>query len=181
MNEPKTLAVGDTAEWTFTLADYPASIWTLHYSLFNLNNAYAFDAVVSGDDHVVNLLPSVTSNWAPGRYDWTAYVTNVAGDRQVVAQGVITLTPDPSAGVPYDGRSHARKMLEALEALLENRATSADLDMIRGTYADRTIERQPEKLTELRDKYKAEVAVEDREVAIKRGENVPRGVKVRFT
>jgi len=180
MNEPKKIAVGDNASWSRTLTDYPASIWTLHYSLFNASNAYNFDATANGDEHAVALLANTTEGWAPGRYDWTAYVTNVANDRHVVATGVITLAPDPAAGVPFDGRSHARKMLEALEAALENRATSEDLDMIRGTYGDRTIERNPARLIELRDKYKQEVAAEDRQAAIKRGEKVPRGTKVRF-
>jgi len=180
MSEPKKIAVGDNAEWTATLPDYPASVWTLHYALFNAANAYNFDASASDDDHAVNLLASVTTAWIPGRYDWTAYVTNTANERKVINQGVIIITPDPSKGTPYDGRSHARKMLEALEAALENRATKADLDMIRGTFGDRTIERKPEQLIMARDKYKSEVATEDRQAAIKRGDRVPRSVKVRF-
>ncbi len=37
-----------------------------------------------------------------------------------------------------DTRSHARKMLDALNALIEGRATAGDLDVVRTAINDRT-------------------------------------------
>lgn len=181
MTEPKTIAAGDSKTWLKSLPDYKASDgWVLHYALFNGTATWNFDAIAEGDDHRVNLIVSITTTWTPGRYDWTAYVTRGAEEREVVDGGQIIIGADPASGQPYDGRTHARKMLDALEAVIEKRATGSDLDLIRGTYGERAIERDPEKLIVWRDQYKREVADEDAAAALVRGEKRPNKIKMTF-
>lgn len=178
--EPGTITTGDSMSWNVSLPDYPAGDWVLHYAMFNAGGNYAFDAGADGVTHVVSLAIADTAAWTPGRYDWTAYVTR-GTERKVITTGTFIIKPDPTAGTNYDARSHARKMLDAIEAALENRATTQQLDMIRGTFGDRAIELAPEKLIVARDKYKAEVATEDRQAKMQRGERVPRNIKIKFT
>jgi len=178
-NEPGKITSGDSVSWTRVVADYKASDgWVLHYAMFNAAANYSFDGVASGDDHAINLVSADTAGWSAGRYDWTAYVTKGA-DRHVVTTGALIVTPDPTAGVNYDGRTHARKMLEALEAVIEKRATASDMDLVRGTFGGREVERDPAKLIEWRDKYKKDVESEEGEAALARGERVT-GNKIKF-
>ena len=76
-------------------------------------------------------------------------------------------------------------MLDAIEALLENRATSSQIDIVKAQHGsqngDRAIERDTEQLLVLRDRYKAEVDSEERAASLARGERVPSSIKVRFT
>lgn len=179
--EPVKIAAGDSLSWTRALTDYPAGDgWTLHYALFNAIAAYSFASTPDGDAHQVDVPSATTEAWAPGRYDYTAYVTHTDGTRRSLFAGVLTITPNPAAGTPHDGRTHARKMLDAIEATIEGRASKHDLDLVRGQFGERAAERAPEKLIEWRDKYRAEVDAEERAAAIARGERRPRNIKARF-
>lgn len=182
--EPREIAASDSLSWERSLTDYPASEgWTLHYALFNATAAYTIDSTADGDTHIVSVDSATTAAWTAGRYDWTAYVTHTDGRRKSLFTGVIKITPDLSQ--PYDGRSHARKMLDAIEAVLEGRATAQEIDLIKAQRGiqgdDRAIERDTAALIPLRDKYKAEVAAEERAAALVRGEKQPRNIKIRFT
>lgn len=181
MTEPKTIVAGDSKTWLKILPDYKASEdWVLHYALFNGSGAYNFAAVAEGEDHRVDLLASITSTWTPGRYDWTAYVTRGAEEREVVDGGQFIIGADPSSGQPYDGRTHARKMLDALEAVIEKRATGSDLDLIRGTYGERAVERDPEKLIVWRNQYMREVESQEAAADLAKGIKRPNKIKVSF-
>ncbi len=180
--EPGKIAAGDSLNWTRSLPAYPAGEgYTLHYALFNATAAYTIDSVADGDDHLVNVDGTETSSWTPGRYDWTAYVTGPNGFRQSLFGGTMVVTPDLSSGAPYDGRSHARKMLDAIEAALEGRATADEMDLIKAQFGERAVERRSADLIVARNKYRTEVETEERAAALERGERRPRNIKVRFT
>lgn len=184
MTEPREITVGDSLSWKRSLSDYPASAgWKLHYALFNATAAYTIASFADGDDHAVSVPGTTTASWTAGRFDWSAYVTHADGRRVSLFTGAIKILPDLSQ--PYDGRTHARKMLDAIEAVLEGRATSQEIDLVKAQRGingdDRAIERDTAALIPLRDKYKAEVAAEERVAAIARGDKRPRNVKIRFT
>lgn len=177
---PREFSAGDTLDFSETVSAYAASDgWTLHYGLFNAIAAITLDSVADGDAHQFSETATATATWAEGRYDWTRYVTHGDGRRVSLAHGQIKILTDLAG--PRDGRSHARKMLEAIEAQLENRATRDDLDMLRGRFKEREIERDKGALIVARDKYKAEVADEETALAITNGEGVSGNIKVRFT
>lgn len=74
--------------------------------------------------------------------------------------------------------SHARTVLAAIEAVIERRAT---LDQQRYTIDGRSLDRTPlPDLMEMRRRYKAEVANQEREINIRHGKSTGRAVKVRF-
>lgn len=167
--EPISIIPGDTAKWTRRLANYPASAgWALSYELLNASHRYEIHAVGAGDEYRVVVSAQTTQTYASGSYDWRARVTN-ADEVYTVDTGRITVAP--SFAAVGDVRSHARRALDNIEAVLEGRATSATAEYeING----RRLKYIP--LTELhamRTKYQREVATEE-------GKSGPRGVSGRI-
>lgn len=168
--EPFALIVGDTAKWTRKLDAYPASAgWALNYELVNAQHRYEIAAVADGDAFRILITARTTEGYTAGDYDWRARVTNADGEVYTVATGRMTVAP--SFGAAVDGRSHARRTLEAIEAVLEGRATSAtaeyEINGRRLKYISLT------ELHSMRSKYQREVAAEE-------GVSGPRGVSGRI-
>jgi hypothetical protein len=177
--EPTAACAGDTWRWSRSLSDYPASTWTLTYTLINASGKVTVAATVDGDTHAVSVPPATTAAYSAGRYDWVAHVSD-GTDRYQVGAGSINVLPDLSAASTYDGRSHARKMLDAINAMLEGRATSAQLDLVSTDFDGRKMDRRPDELIKMRDRYAAAVAQEEQAAALARGEKIGRMIQVRF-
>lgn len=179
--EPTQARAGDTWGWTRTLADWPAGDWALTYTLVNAASRIQFTAAADGTAHRVSLAAATTAAYAEGRYDWVAHVSDGV-DRHQVGAGALVVLPDlAAAGVTaHDGRSHARRMLEAIESLLEGRALSGDLDLVRAAHGELSAERDLRTLLQLRAQYAAAVTQEDAARRIARGERDPRLLQVRF-
>ena len=121
--EPAALNAGDTAKWLKTLADYPASEgWLLAYSLVNALGRITFSAAAQGDSYLVNVLPAATTGWAPGIY---AYRATASKSPEVYTVGSGSITIKPAFSAALDARSQAARTLEAINATLEGRASSA--------------------------------------------------------
>ena len=178
--EPTELNVGDTWKWTKTLADYPASTWTLSYSFKSSVGGFAVAATALGDDHSVTVAYGTTSGYTAGFYSWVASVTN-GSERYIVDSGTCTLNPDYRAGTAtaaYDGRSHARIVLDAIEAVIEGRAT---VDQQEYEIAGRRLKRMAiADLLKFRQHYKAEVAAEINAEKIRNGTGTGRRIQFRL-
>ena len=166
-SEPTSARAGDTWTWARTdLTDYPASAWALVYALRNAAAAIDITATAQPDDsYLISVAPSVTATYTPGRFDWYAHVqqtedidgTPTVTARHQVASGQIQIQPDISAAVARDTRTWARRLLDAVEAALEARATADEIDLITQTVGDRTLTRDRATLLELRTKLLLEV------------------------
>lgn len=158
--EPQTFRAGDFLTWSKSLTDYPANAgWSLAYTLINAAGKITINASVSGADHLVSVPAATTATYVAGGYTWMARVTK-ATEIYTIGQGSIEILPNlAAAGVlTYDGRSHAKIMLEAIEAAFEGRASSTQLEYeISGR---RVRNMTPEELIKWRSFYKAEVAKE---------------------
>ncbi len=76
-----------------------------------------------------------------------------------------------------DDRSHARKVLDAIEAFIEGN----DLQAAAVVIGERQIRNIPiPELLKLRQRYLQEVAVEDQKAAIARGEGIGRRIQFRM-
>lgn len=185
--ETNVCHAGDTITWLRDLPDYPSPAYTLHYSLSNAASVIKIDALAEAGKHRVMVTAVNSAKWQPGRYDWIAYVANGAGQRYVVDQGVTLIRANPAGTVAVDTRTHARRMLDAIEAALEKRASTDQLDMVRAVFGQRAIERMQggksndPALIVARDKYKDEVAREERAAAIMRGEKSGNRLVTRFS
>lgn len=160
-NEPTELRAGNTWQWTREdLADYPAPTWTLKYALKNATDHIEIVASASGTYHAVTVARATTLGYAAGRYTWVAYVES-ATERFDVDDGTLEVLPAyaQASQVARDDRSHARIVLDAIEAVIEGRATK---DQQAYTINGRSLERMPIKdLLAFRAQYKNEVEAEE--------------------
>ena len=159
--EPIALRAGDTWQWRREdLSDYPASVWTLTYYFRNAASYFNVIAAADGDSFAVSVTAAVTAAYTPGAYDWYALVTD-GTERYQVDTGRAEISTDISAAAAYDGRTWARRMLDSVEAALEGRATSGELDLISATQEQRGITRDRAGLITLRSQLLREVAATD--------------------
>jgi hypothetical protein len=176
-NEPTELTLGETWQWRRTdLADYLASDgWSLKYYFRNATNYFNLVAdTYDTDAYQVLESPSDQAALSPvpaaGKYDWHAYVEKGVGaalERRKVDEGVLTVVPNFTTAAVLDQRTHARKVLDAIRAVLENRAT---LDQEEMTIGSRSLKRTPLKdLLGLEKEYAARVRTEENREAVANG------------
>ncbi|HAF43425.1 MAG TPA: hypothetical protein DCK83_00385 [Gallionellaceae bacterium] len=179
-NEPLSLRSGDTWKWKRTLADYPAGTWTLKYR-FKHPTAAGFEVVATADgtDHLATVAAATSAGYAAGAYSWIAWVEGGSSEKYTVDTGTLTIDPDYRSGTAaavLDDRSHAQKMLTAIETWLESR------DVAVGEYeiAGRRMKYIPiAELIKLRNRYKNEVASAANAAAIAKGEGIGRKIQFR--
>jgi hypothetical protein len=131
---PASITAGDTVSWTRDLAAYPRSAgWSLHYALVGMASVYAIQASAgsNADGFAMKVLATDSAGWAPGDYTVQEYATQVDGTRETVGISRITVLVNlalvGSAGT--DTRSPARRIYQAISAVLEGRATEAELEV----------------------------------------------------
>lgn len=181
--EPREIIAGDTIQWTRLDLEttYPSGTWTLKYAFRGISviapALTGYSVLIKAED---------SAKIKPGEYWWDAYITKGSGstlERYRVGHGRMTVKPDLE-GIQgqYDGRSHARKVLDAIEAVLENRATSDQLSYTIGAgNSTRQLAMIPHsELLEFREKYRQEVRDEIRAEEIAEAGFNARQTKVRF-
>jgi len=170
--EPTVITAGDTIKWTKSLgSDYPATTYTLKYRL-HLRNAVAAEpititAAADGADYSITVAAATSAAYTAGEYDWYSWVES-GTERYSIDSGRLTIKPDPEeVAAGTDLRSHAEKMLDLIETVLESGATS---DQKRIKINDREIEKYTfEELLDLREYYKKAVEAEHNEDDIAAG------------
>lgn len=121
---PAEFIAGDTWAWTRELADYPATTWTAIVYFENAAGTFSAAAVADGSDHAFSIASETTATKKAGRYRWAIRVTD--GTTTTTAEsGWVDVRTDPAAAGTSDPRSDARKMLDALNAFLVGKATTA--------------------------------------------------------
>lgn len=163
---PCTIQAGVTFESSAPLKDYPAPTWMLSAHLRG-PQAINLESLPAGAAHAFAELASVTAEWPAGIYAYTVRATNGTDVRQVEV-GTLEVLADVVAitGV-HDPRTHAAKTLEAIQAVIQKRASH---DQERYVINNRELWRTPlGDLLKLRDTYRAEVR---REKAAARGRSL---------
>lgn len=171
---PQSLSAGVTLDRTVILPAYNPQDWTLSVLL---RGAGSIDlvAVALGTNFSLYVGATESASWVPGKYWYTARVSNDT-DVIEIESGEVEIKPDFAAnGAGFDGRGHLERVIDAIEAVLEKRAT---LDQQRYTINNRELWRTPiPELLTLRDRYRAELR---RMKAAKSGALFGRRVAVRF-
>jgi hypothetical protein len=152
------IVCGDTLDFVTTLPDYPAATYTLKYRLIPRASGTAIDITCSAgtepNDHRCGAAAATTALWTAGEYSWASWVEK-AGERYQVDAGAVTIVANPATASTYDSRSQAEVALDAVNAVLANRAT---LDQRRYSISGRELERMsPGELLELRSALQIDV------------------------
>ncbi len=189
--EPTQLIVGDTWNWKRT-ADQCVYLdaagesqqakasdgWVLTYALAKSGAIIPITATASGDDHLVSVSAETTAAYFAGVYSWQAYVTK-SGERHLVGSGTIKILPNLAAATSgYDNRSHVKKVLDAIDAVIENRATT---DQQSYTISGRSLTRIPlPELIKLKQLYQTAYNNELAGEALNAGMGSNQFIQVRF-
>jgi len=189
-NEPRALRAGVNWAWRREdlAGDFPANGgWALTY-WFKKTGAvpgnFSIAAVASGVYFAVSELAAATAARVAGDYTWTALVVKTT-DTFEVDTGILTILPRYDAVENIDDRSHARKMLEAINAVLESRATSTQREMVGYTIGSRSQQfdqaETKQKLLDFKSHYEWLVDNEENREGMAEGKPNRRDVRIRFT
>jgi hypothetical protein len=156
-NEPQELVSGDRWQWTREFSDYPASVWTLTYSMHRLGSATAkitITASADGDGFDIDESMAATAAFTAGDYKWVAHVTD-GTSRYLVDTGTLTVADDLEALTAQDERSHWQITLDNVEPIIQGRASK---DQSSFSIGGRSLSRMPwEELERIYDRAKMEV------------------------
>jgi len=181
--EPLVVVAGDTVKWTKSLADFPAPTWVLTYELLHVGGDLGtITAAASGTDHAITVSAATSAAWnttgAERLANWSSFAT-AAGERYRADYGSLRIAANPAVVTTLDGRSNARRILDAIQAVLEARASK---DQMAYSIAGRSLSLTPlPDLVELERFYKARVAAEDRAERSRLGLGHSGRIKTRFT
>lgn len=184
--EPEMMFVGDLVRWRRTdISDtYDPTLYDLNYSMRKLSSSAEEIEITATSDSTgfyVDVATATSALWAFGEYSWVARVVRKSDSESItVARGRIKVMRDlGDLADTSDPRSHARKMVDMLEATLENRAPD---DIVYYMIGGRAVSKiPPRELRELLSQYRAELSAE--EAAVRRAEGKPSRdtLIVRFT
>lgn len=168
-NEPSELRAGETWKWRRDdrTADYPASAWTLKYAFKNASSHIELTATADGAVFAVTVAAATTAAYTAGTYKWNAWVEGGSSEKYPFDSGTLEVLPKYDSATALDDRSHARIVLDAIEAVIEGRATKDQEEYTIGT---RSLKHTPlADLVKFRGQYKAEVQREVLEEAARNG------------
>jgi len=189
--EPQSFIQGDTVKWTISLPtdkdgnQYLASdSWLLSYnfrgpaSINLIMTGISPQITASGGDFAIVITAAQSALYTIGDYWWESYITKTA-ERYLVGSGGLEIKQNLAATLAtYDGRSHAKIVLDAIEAVIEGRATTAQLICSIG---GRSIQSwDPRELLKFHATYKGKYLAEQRKDCIRRGLSAGNNVLVRF-
>lgn len=178
LGEPLRVVAGSTYKWRRNLPNFlPADSWVLSYGFSNGEQQDSLTATNYGDGtHLATLTLTATGDWDPGDWEWRAYVTK-SGERYDVGRGVFPVEAD-IASEAKDIRSNVKRVLDAINAMLEGKATNDQQSM---SIAGRSLSRMSwDELMRARRTYKRlhrdEIAAARRNMGLSGGTRL----KVRF-
>lgn len=160
---PARVRAGDTITWRISHPDYPASDgWSLTYRAINASAKFDITASTDNGTHLVSVTPANSKLWQAGDYQLIA-VYSKDSDRVSEPARRITVLPNLAdiGATGYDGRTHAKKMLDAIEAALVSFGTGERLAVVSAEVTGRGLKYDFAGLHKLRNIYAAEVRAEE--------------------
>lgn len=123
--EPRKLIAGDTWQWTRDFDDYPSPTWTLDYYLRHPGelSLHTFQASADGSGgFTITVAAATTQTYQPGTWELVGRVS-ASGVVHTVVRQRVEIVAD-FAQLNQDHRSYNQRMLDAIEAVREGRATT---------------------------------------------------------
>ena len=180
---PRSIVIGDLVQFKLTQysTDYPNTSHSMTFmarSGTGANVEFSIAASNSGDDYLFSASSAATSAFTAGLYHYQIEVLETSSNnRLILDQGELDVTVDLDVNA-VDPRTHAEKMLQKIEAVLENRA---DADVSSYSIAGRSLTKMtPEELLTWRDNYRREVKAYRRQLDVKHGRKTSSTILMRF-
>lgn len=177
------MVAGSTTTWKKEDPDYaPSDGFTLTYHFRGNAVGASFSVVAttstSGDYWEATITNAKTEGLPVGAYGWQAQISD-GTNKHVIGSGTLLLQADfADTDAPYDPRSQTKRILDAIEATIEGRASS---DQLSYSIAGRSLTKMsPADLITLRSHYASLYAQELRAERVAQGESFFRTVKTRF-
>lgn len=180
--EPSSFIGGDTVSWTKSLNDFSAADgWVLTYE-FRGANRKTVTCAANGSGFLATITAEDSAAYIPGDYYVFGYASK-GTERYSVFQGKISVKQNPAAGnSPFDGRTHAKRCLDAIEATLEGNASRDESSysiQFGGTNRQLSLCSKDE-LMKMRNYYLSEVRREEQAERLAQGGDRGNRILVRF-
>jgi len=117
---------GTTLSYTIDYTDYPATEYTAQMVIINTSQKYTVAGTASGEEFIFAASAATTAAYVAGYYKYFIYATK-DGETDMIESGTTTIRPNMLTATTYDTRSHVKKVLDALRAALEQKATNYQL------------------------------------------------------
>lgn len=169
---PSVLYAGDKLEFTESDSTYKASAgWTMKYDIIHPTaTKITLVSVADGDNHKFTITSVASAAYTIGEYRFLRYAAKDS-TYEHLDRGPVEVKADIRTLANYDFRTHAQKVLDAIEANIEGVASKAQRSIqiaVRGS--SRALEYWPlADLYVLRNTYKQEVENERRQDLIAQG------------
>lgn len=183
--EPDILVIGDRWVWRRNdlPLDYPTDTYALTYEFHEDSGGggshkFTITATEISDSYIVEVPSATTATYATGDFHWYAFITRSSDSERVAVDDGFTKIELNFADTNADHRSHAKKVLDAIQATIEGRASQ---DQMSYSIAGRSLSRMS--VTDLlmfRDRYRAEYNEELKRWRIKNKQDTGNTIKVRF-
>ncbi|WP_342269461.1 hypothetical protein [Rickettsia endosymbiont of Orchestes rusci] len=176
--EPTSFTVGETVQWQKEIVNYPPKDgWQLIYCFRNFEYRFEVKAEAREVHYIIRLTSEETSKYKPAIYWWQAKIIK-EDEQHFIDSGEITVKPNLALLDSYDGRSHVKQVLDALEATILGKASR---DQLSYSISGRSLSRlSPTELLKWRDIYKAEYARNLQEEQLSKGFGSSNLIKVKF-
>jgi hypothetical protein len=163
---PREIQIGETLEFEKDFDDFPADEWTVTYYVRGAGTGFDAAGTADGTTHSFTVLATTTANLTAGNYYYQALAVNGA-EKHLVDEGYALAKASLAVlttATTYDGRSTAKKIVDAIDALMSGTATADQKSYkIAGVGADRELERlSMEELLAARKFYALIVSAENR-------------------
>jgi hypothetical protein len=158
---PSEIAIGVTVEWEKDFDDFPADEWVVTYYFRGAGPGFDVTGTADGTTHLFSVPATTSDDMTAGRYDYQALAVK-GSEKHLVDEGVTKAKASLSiinSATTYDGRSEARKILDAIDALMKGKASIDQQSYliasgVPGFTSQRQAERiDPQQLLELRKYY----------------------------
>ncbi len=173
---PRTFTAGDVLSWAFSLPEYSADDgWSAEVRIAGPANNLVVPTVGTGTEYTAEITQAVTDQLNAERAEVFVIVTD--GSQKITCyRQAITVRPDPR-GDSYDPRTHEAKTLDAIQALLEKKATKDQQTL---THDGQSLARYTfDQLISLEKLYRRRVA-KQRRLEGDRARGRSRKIKMRF-
>ena len=182
--EPEIIRAGDYIAWKRTdlATDYPVASYALTYTAskqgstkFNITASESS----SPEEYLVEVGGNVSAAYSAGEYNWQADMTDSSDStkRVQVGEGLWTVEEDLAISTA-DPRTHNQKVLDAIRAVIQNRATR---DQSSYSISGRSLSLTPmEDLLTLQAEYEGRVLAEVQKQRIANGQATGNSINVRF-